>query len=599
VIVNDERWVEIPSISLAGPYDKVFEANMTSAGTLSIKFGDEVSGAMPPNDSTIWVEYIETLGTRGNVVTTNSISKMQWPEGFSQVDPRTNLQGQFLYCTNIAPIMGGSDYEDEETFKRDAPTSYLQSYTIGTKRAYEEAIRKNSPIGLLKMKLFSKKTTNSNIVSSSTDESLLMKLTRTQSSLAITAVKHDGGKIEDPQTSFLEPLAQALSDFKGPTDFLEFVQPNFIKMACGITVKSSDLETSTDDVKNYVLASVLDAYAVQNTDFRVPLYHSTIVERASCFPFSDSVNVFLEAIATTDYEGVQIYSTGNIETNFVNNVQNSFVVVPFKFDEVFGFTSGKMGFQNYKQSSQYLLRVEIRMPNLQTNRDRVLFVYDQRQSGTNIDVETAKDAVLPGKQAQSPKISVSNNSSSFIKIYNERLSTFNDRLVRIAQFPWVDIVCSDANMYAIHDFSRFPYEIRPLVVDKTGANKEFDTIDIESTLREPTIDGASIGQRCFKKDVNFYDGFDVIFYENYDKAGTDDFAHGYVVIPMSYLGFTNALISLENLNSALDALPILLKDNVSIEVFARPLINDIELDDEEDIAFMDMEHIRIERLTIV
>ena len=599
VIINDERWVEVPSISLAGPYDKVFEATVTGSGELAFKFGDGVSGAMPPKNVVVWVEYVETLGAKGNVTTTGSITKIQLPDGFSQVDPRTNVQGQFLFCSNVVPLMGGGDAENEETFKRDAPSSYLESYTIGTTKAYEKAIRRNSPIGLLKLKMFNKRNTKTELVSNTDDENLLMNVTRSQSSLVMTAVKHDGTKIEDPETSFLEPLVQALADNKGPTDFFEFVQPNFVKVACGVTIKSSDLETSDDDVKNYVKASILDAYAIQNTDFETPLYHSTVVERASCFPFSDSVNVFLEAVANTDYDGANLYSTGNIETNFTSTVQTAYVAVPFQFDEVYGFTKGKSGFMNYKQAAQYLLRVEVRMPNLQVSRDRVLMLFDQRSNTSEIDVESAKDISVPGKPAPTLKTSVSNNSTNFIKLYNERSNSFVDRVVRVAQFQWFDTVCSDANMYAIHDFSRAPYELRPLVVDQTGQNKEFTTIDVPSDLREPIIEGATIGQNCFKKDNNYYEGFDVIFYENYDKAGTIDFAHGFVVLPMKYLGFGNALASLENYSSALDVLPILLKDNVSIEVFARPLINDIELDDPEDIAFVDSDHIRIERLSIV
>ena len=68
---------------------------------------------------------------------------------------------------------------------------------------------------------------------------------------------------------------------------------------------------------------------------------------------------------------------------------------------------------------------------------------------------------------------------------------------------------------------------------------------------------------------------------------------------MAYLGFGNALASLSNHTTALDVLPVLLKDNVSINVFDRPLVSDIELDDDEDIAFVSPDNVRIERLSLV
>jgi hypothetical protein len=598
----EETWLEIANIRLAGPYDQVFEATLNSTGTsMIIKFGDVISGLIPAKDSLITCNYVSTRGTRGNVSTKYAIKKIQWPPGYIQVDPRTNLQDQFLTCSNVVPIQGGRDMEKEEDYKQNAPSSYLKSYSIATIESYEKAILKYSPVNILKMRVFPKTSTvQTDLFKDVADaDNLMLRLTTSQSSLGITAITHDGQKIESAQTAFIEPLVQSMGDLKGPTDYLEYVEPNFVQMAAQVTVKSSDLEVPDIDIKNYVKAAILDEYSVQNTDFGKPFYYSSVMERSSSFAFCNAVNIQLEAIATTKYDEPLMLATGDMKDQFATSVFDSYVCVPFQFDEVFGFTKNKAGFANYKQSSPFLLRVEIRMPNLTTSRDRTLLVYDSRLSGTETTFEDAKDMVLPGKPLQTTKLSVLQASKDFIKLYDERSENFRDRQVRIAQFPFFENVCSDSNMFSIQSFEYSPYEIRPLVITQTGTNKEFSTNTVEQTLREPLVSGATVGQKCYKRDINYYEGFDVIFYENYERAGTQDFAHGYVVIPREYLGFGASLANIGDQTSAMDVLPVLLKDNVSIKVFARPLITDIELDDKEDIVFIDQDDIRVEKIGLL
>jgi hypothetical protein len=490
------------------------------------------------------------------------------------------------------------DSENEETFKENAPSSYLESYTIGNTRAYEKAIMDNSPVGLLKCKLYNKQVTTTESLGTADDNKLKLDLTKSSSSLNITAVKFDGTKIENPQVTFLEPLTQSLADFKGPTDALNFVEPNFVKVAANVTIKTKDIDISTKEITDYVSHSILDAYSIQNQDFEKPLYFSTISERASCFPFSDAVDVFLEAVATTKYDDISIYSTGNLDTNFATNILTSSVAIPFYFDEVYALTRSKSGFYNYRSKSPYLLRVEIKMPNLQTSKDRILFVFDSREEGSTMSLEDAKDFALTGYINPILKTAITKNSSNFIKLYNEREDGYTNRQVRIAQYSYFDTICTDANMFLVKSPMYSPFELRPLIVDSTGNKKEFSTSAVDTGLREPIVEGSTIGQNCYKRNSDYIEGFDVIFYENYDKIDAS-FAQGYVVIPMSYLGFGPSLSNLLDLQTALDSLPILLKDNVEINVFARPKIQNIELDDPNDLAFIPDDLCRIERQNLI
>ena len=42
------------------------------------------------------------------------------------IDPRTNMESTFLSCLNTVPIMGGQDIENEDTYRENAPLSYLK-----------------------------------------------------------------------------------------------------------------------------------------------------------------------------------------------------------------------------------------------------------------------------------------------------------------------------------------------------------------------------------------------------------------------------------------------------------------------------------------
>jgi hypothetical protein len=67
---------------------------------------------MLPKGAHLQCEYLETLGTGGNVSNKFQMTQMTFPDGWNQIDPRTNEQITFLNCTNIVPIMGGQDIEE-------------------------------------------------------------------------------------------------------------------------------------------------------------------------------------------------------------------------------------------------------------------------------------------------------------------------------------------------------------------------------------------------------------------------------------------------------------------------------------------------------
>ena len=97
-------FAEIDKLSMATSIDNVFEKSiLKDESGIKIKFGDGISGAIPP-EGTLYVNYVETMGSAGNLDAKYQINTMIFPSGYSMKDPRTGTYSTFLSCTNISSI---------------------------------------------------------------------------------------------------------------------------------------------------------------------------------------------------------------------------------------------------------------------------------------------------------------------------------------------------------------------------------------------------------------------------------------------------------------------------------------------------------------
>ena len=268
-----EKWAEVQNIRLAGPYDKVYETKLSEDGSsLIIKFGDGISGYLPPKGATITCHYLETLGAKGNLDRAGLIdgSSFQFPTGYRKIDPRSNaLDEEFLYATNTIAISGGRDIEDSSAYRLNAPTSYLQSYTTAVKAAYEEQIMKASPVLLSKLKCFPDSTFTASQVDTSTNEdvndNISDEVSIISNALNITAIKADGSKFDEETVNeeFIQPVIKTIGDLKGPNDTLTYIEPNYIKIAPSVKINTYDLNTTESDIRDQVSAAITAKYREQ------------------------------------------------------------------------------------------------------------------------------------------------------------------------------------------------------------------------------------------------------------------------------------------------------------------------------------------------
>lgn len=598
---TSETWEEISNIRLAGPYDKVFEATTTDDGTnLIIKFGDGVSGHLLTAKNTITLHYLESLGSSGNIDSKYQITTMAFPKNSTMVDPRTNSTSTFLSCLNISSLLGGKDAESEDDFKENAPVSYVKSYATATKKEYEEKIMKYSPVSLLRLKVFPTSSYETDNLDVSIDDKyaeVSNEYTTIKNTLNITAIQANGEKIEDADDTFIEPILESISNLKGPNDSLAYCEPNYIKLYAGVVVNTTSTKYTEAEIKSYVSTAILNKYSIFNTDFKNKLCESVLISSARNFPFSDSIDVEMEALANVDVSSLKLIKR---EYSGDRTKDNLLVAIPFSFDTIYGSNKYLKGFKNYSVNSGFLIKANFEFTSSsKSSKNRTLFLLDNRKDqDTMPSLQEGKNlAIDDDSQIPEVKYSISDTSSGIdINLYDETSEYFSNRQVRVAQFPIITNVTNDTFMIKAKDFSLQPYELRPYVVDTDGKNKVFTSSNVNSAYRA-SIDGASIDTICYKVNSSYVNYMDINFTEDYDDTSSVNYASGYLIVPLTYFDLDLSELDLTNTTDGTveTSIATAISSVMTIKVFARPQMHDIQPSNWNDIAFIDDSDIVVER----
>lgn len=607
-----EQWVEIQKIRMAGPYDKVYEVKLSDDGSqIIIKFGDGVSGKIPTTGSTIRVHYLETKGSAGNIEQKFQISTMSLPSGYKMIDPRTNMESSFLSCLNTTSIMGGKDIEDEDSYKVNAPLSYLKSSTTAVKKSYKEQIMSNSPFSLLRIACYPAPSFNAKQIDTTLDEDIDEEVANEVSVISnainVSAIKSNGDMVTDEESvDFIQTIIKSIGDLKGPNDSLSYIEPNFIRIAPSITINTYDRDTSESEIQEDIKAAISSEYSIFNTDFKTPLYESKMSYLSSLFGFTDSVDILFEALANVKMGKNDIKV---MKLDYKNNENQSktldIVAIPFKFDTVYATNKYELGFNNCTTSSPYILKINLVFKNTTAGaaNNRTFFLYDNREN-TNDTLWEAVQKDLSNSYYRKDTNAVLNNSTYNLGIkveyFDETAETYNKRTVRVAQFPYISDITNDVFMGKAKDFKTAPFENRPYEVDEEGKNMSFSVSDVDYDDRI-AFDGSPLKTSdvtsCYKKNNNYYDFVNILFNENYDDPSSVNYASGYFIIPIKYLGFTSMLTGITfGSTDYLSLLSELLNNYIDLKVYARPKQSNIEPQTSNSICFIDDDDIKVERV---
>ncbi len=571
-------FTEINRLSSATSIDNVFEKTiLKDESGISIKFGDGISGAIPP-EGTVYVKYVETLGDAGNVTSKYQLTTMILPSGYKIKDPRTDTYSSFLSCTNICAISGGRDIEDLDDYRENAPTSYLKSYTIATNKAYLNSIEKYSPLNLLHCKIFPEDSITSEQIDTTigedVQEEVANELNTISSNINITAMLSNGELIadEDVDDTFLNPLQTSIYDTKGPSDTIKFVQPNLIELRTLFKVTSSSYDYTEDEIAERIQEIVAEDYDIYNQEFNEPIYKSKLIALAKTFKFTDTVSVITEAVAKIDYDDINC-----------QYIDSSWIVsIPFEFDSVYMTDIINQGFKDCTVNADYLLRADLEFINdsSKTTKNRTFFLYDNRVDETGeTSIFDAKKLLMSGETSSN----VTANASVDYTTYNKTGTDFDNLQSRVAQFDTIDRITDAAYMKQLRDFSKAPTEIRPYEVDSDGAFVEY------------TSDGSGLvqnGNVYYKTNTKYIDGVDIDFNMDTDERTLT----GTFYIPLTYFAFTSFDSGFSENNDDLSTLISLIKQYVNLRVYAQPKLEDLEPQNTNDIIYVDRDYIKVEKV---
>lgn len=129
ITINSVPWILVSTLGLSSPTDEVFIVEIDVDGIAYIVFGDGVNGAIPTASYSIIGSYETTQGILGNV-DANTIT--------SKVTTITLPGVTTITVTNPLKASGGSNYEDVESIRRNAPLSIRTLDRAVTAQDYED-----------------------------------------------------------------------------------------------------------------------------------------------------------------------------------------------------------------------------------------------------------------------------------------------------------------------------------------------------------------------------------------------------------------------------------------------------------------------------
>lgn len=138
------KWTQVQHILDFGPTDFVYSVFLNEDNTVTITFGDGVSGVIPTIYSEIRAKYTVGGGTIGNIVV-DTLDTIEYVEGLSE-GQITALQAS-VTLTNSTAGLGGSDPESNDLIRIAAPASLRAGNRAVTLKDYADLSLSVSGIG--------------------------------------------------------------------------------------------------------------------------------------------------------------------------------------------------------------------------------------------------------------------------------------------------------------------------------------------------------------------------------------------------------------------------------------------------------------------
>jgi len=247
VRVADNNWEETRFFIDSAPDSKHFQVEADGLDVTWIIFGDGIHGAIPPAGEIITVEYLETLGSEGNIgreLVTEIISPI-YHNG-------TRLD---LTVTNPIASTGGSDRETLDHAKLQTPAELRSLWKAVTKDDYR-ALAEGFP-GVAKAQVL--------------DANDCANIRYYQVNMAVAP---DGGGLPSPILK--RELAEFVESRKVITVEVNIFDPSYHSISVDAEVYIYPTE-QTEDVRTRVESALREFFAFEKMSFGQPVHFSDVI----------------------------------------------------------------------------------------------------------------------------------------------------------------------------------------------------------------------------------------------------------------------------------------------------------------------------------
>ena len=247
VKVGDGSWEEGRFFIDSAPDSKHFQVETDGLDVTWIIFGDGIHGAIPPEGEMVTVEYLETLGSKGNIgrnLATEIVTPIYHNGALVQ-----------LSITNSIASTGGSDRETLEHAKLQAPVELRSLWKAVTKDDYK-ALAEGFP-GVAKAQVL--------------DSNDCANIRYYQVNMAVAP---DGGGLPSP--TLKRELAEFIESRKVITIEVNLFDPCYRPVSIDAEVYVYPTE-DTDSVRRRIEGALQTFFSFDRLVFGQPVYFSDIV----------------------------------------------------------------------------------------------------------------------------------------------------------------------------------------------------------------------------------------------------------------------------------------------------------------------------------
>jgi len=258
--VNNVLWTKVSNLLDYTSTDLVYEIeNVLDFSGIYLKFGNDTYGKKLTAGDAVKFYYVSTNGSTGNVNSSNTVIKID----STIYDVNSNTVT--AYCTNIDPLLGGSDEEDIEQIRLNAPKIFQTGDRASSANDYK-AIIENDFNFVLKATIWGSYEYN---IDAGLDPWTFIPAEENVVHVAAISVAETN---LTPTQQLL--ISAGVNTYKAPTDIVTYETVRFLNIAFTTIAYVSNTSYTLSSVTNAIRSTLGSTYSVSALDIYQNIYFS-------------------------------------------------------------------------------------------------------------------------------------------------------------------------------------------------------------------------------------------------------------------------------------------------------------------------------------